>query len=255
MSRLAAERVAAHELADLADELTLATFGRWDPRTAGRKDDGTYVTATDREVEERLRERLRARFPDHAVLGEEGGLDGPQGAPTWVLDPIDGTTGFVRGTPVWATLIGLRIDGVDVLGVVSAPALGSRWDGVAGHGARRDGRAVTVSPVTELTAAEVSFGGLRHFPPGQVDRLVAATARQRAYGDFWHHCLVAQGSIELAVEAVVSPWDLVAVRAVVAAAGGRSTDLRGRATSDGGTALSSNGALHDVALQTLSGDG
>lgn len=253
--RLTRELALAHELADLADELTLAGFhSRLDVR---RKDDGTAVTDVDVDVERRLRERIGQAFPGHAVLGEEDGLDGPEDAPRWILDPIDGTTNFIRGNPVFATLVALRLEGDDVLGVVSAPALGSRWDGVVGVGAHQDGRPIRVSDVDRLDEAEIAFGGLNYFAErGWIDvvaRAATRTRRQRGYGDFWQHCLVAAGAVEIAMEAEVSTWDLAAVRAVVEAAGGRFTDLHGRATADGGSAVSTNGHLHQAALDLLRG--
>ena len=253
MSRFAAELAFAQELADLADARTRAAFGG--RQAADTKADGTWVTAVDVDVERTLRRAIRDRFPGHAVLGEEDGLDGPEGAPTWVVDPIDGTTNFVKGNPIFATLIGLRVDEADVLGVVSAPALGSRWDGVVGEGAHHNGRPIGVSDVAELAAAEIAFGGLDYFRAkgygDLVDDLAARTGRQRGYGDFWQHCLVASGSTDVAIEAEVSLWDLVAVKAVVEAAGGRFTSLAGERTADGGNALSSNGHLHDEVLAVL----
>jgi len=253
VTTLDAYRETAHELADLADVATMRAFRHHlDVRT---KADGTWVTAVDEQVERRLRTAIRERFPGHAVLGEEDGLDGPADAPRWVLDPIDGTTNFVKGNPVFATLIGLQLDGRDVLGVASAPALGTRFDGIDGGPARQDGRVIRVSETARLANAEVAFGGLSHFVDRRLGRapelLTRATARQRGYGDFWNHCLVAAGSTDLAVEAEVSLWDLVAVKAIVEAAGGRFTDLEGVATADGGSALSTNGHLHDQALDVL----
>ena len=253
--QLATWLAAAHELADLADASTMAAFrGHLEVRT---KDDGTWVTAVDEAVERALRAAIAERFPDHAVLGEEDGLDGPTDAPRWVLDPIDGTANFVKGKPIFATLIGLQVDGEDLVGVVSAPALQTRFDGVAGGVAHQDGRRIQVSEVTTLADAEVSFGGLSYFlQRGQgsgVELLVESTARQRGYGDFWQHCLVAAGSTDIAVEAEVNLWDLVAVKVVVEAAGGRFSDLSGHATADGGSALSTNGHLHDQVLGLLPG--
>ena len=245
----------AHELADLADGLTLRAFRG--ELTVDTKADGTWVTEVDTGVERALRDRIRQVLPGHAVLGEEDGLDGAEGAPTWVIDPIDGTSNFVRGNPVFATLIGLRVEGREVLGVASAPALGSRWDGVVGGGARQDGRAIHVSRRGELSEAEISFGDLDAFADrGLLDvisRATAVTRRQRAYGDFWAHCLVAAGSTDVTVEAAVSTWDLVAVKAIVEAAGGRFTDLQGTATADGGEAISSNGLLHDAIVALVRG--
>jgi histidinol-phosphatase len=242
----------ALELADAADELTTTGVGAHGRHVASRKHDGTWVTEVDRAVERRLRAIIADRFPGHAVLGEEDGRSGPDDAPTWVIDPIDGTSNYVRGNPVWATLVGLQVDGDDVLGVVSAPALGHRWTGVVGEGATLDGGPIGVSGVASLAEAEVSFGDLDWFRRDgrwdEVAALVDATERVRSYGDFWAHCLVASGSTELAAEAAVSPWDLCAVRALVRAAGGRCTALDGAETSSGGDVLSSNGLLHGEAL-------
>lgn len=255
--RLAAELAFARELADVADRVTTAAFGRHHRGNAETKPDGTWVTAADRAVERALRAAIVDRFPEHAVLGEEDGRSGPAGAPTWVIDPIDATSNFVRGNPVWATLIGLRQEGEDALGVITAPALGHRWSGVVGVGAWQDDEPIHVSDVDALAEAEVSFGDLDWWRSegrwDAVERLVDATDRVRSYGDFWAHCLVAAGSTELAAEAAVSTWDLVAVRAVVVAAGGRATALDGRETSDGGTILTSNGRLHEAALALVDG--
>jgi histidinol-phosphatase len=246
---------AARELADLADARTMAAFrGQLDVRT---KLDGTWVTEIDEAVERELRAAIRSWFPDHAVLGEEDGLDGPSDAPRWVLDPIDGTTNFVKGNPIFATLIGLQIDGRDVVGVATAPALTTRFDGVLGGPARQDGRTIRVSETAALTDAEVALGDLRYFAErGLLDgasTLARTAARQRGYGDFWQHCLVAAGSTDVAAEATVSLWDLVAVKTIVEAAGGTFTDLDGNATPDGGSAVSTNGRLHDRVLDVLHG--
>jgi len=249
----------AHELADVADGLTLAAFGR-EPEVH-LKPDGTEVTAVDVAVEVALRDRIVAAFPDHRVLGEEDGW-GPgspagaaaDGVPVWTIDPIDGTTNFVKGNPIFATLIACSIDGQDLVGVVSAPALGSRWDGVVGEGAHQDGRPIGVSTVAALVEAEVSFGAFSDIEervPGLLAHLAATTRRQRGYGDFWAYCLVAAGSTDAVIEARLSPWDLAAVRAVVEAAGGRVTDLAGGARSDGGSAVASNGLLHDELLERI----
>ena len=244
-------RDAASELADLADGLTLGAFRKHlEVRT---KPDGTWVTAIDEGVERRLREQIRTWFPEHAVLGEEDGRDGPEDAPTWIIDPIDGTTNFVKGNPIFATLIGVQVAGHEVAGVVSAPALGTRFDGALGLGARQDGRPIQVSRVDRLEDAEVALGGLDVFAAhgrlALADAVATRAARVRGYGDFWQHCLVAAGSTDVAIEAEVKLWDLAAVKAVVEAAGGRFTDLEGVRTSAGGTALATNGLLHDDLLE------
>lgn len=250
---LDAVRDLALELADEADALTMAAFRREpDVRT---KADGTVVTAVDEAVEAALRARVSAEFPGHRILGEEGGLTpGDPEAPVWIVDPIDATTNFVRGNPVFATLVGVVVGGRDTVGVVSAPALGTRWDGVVGAGARQDGRPIRVSGVADLADAEVAFGDLAAVEaaaPGLLTDLGRRTARQRGYGDFWGHCLVAAGSTDVVVEGRLSHWDLCACRALVLAAGGRVTDLDGRDRSDGGSAVSTNGHLHATVLAAV----
>lgn len=244
------ELALAHEVADMADRLTLPAF-RGGPGV-DRKGDGTPVTAAEVDAERTLRRVIRSRFPDHAVLGEEDGLEGPDGGPVWILDPVDGTRNFIRGNPVWATLIALKVGGRGVVGVVSAPALGTRWDGTAGGPARQDGRPVSVSRVDDLGAAQVSFGSLSRFYQRDLDGLLAAlirgTSRQRGFGDFWQHCLVATGALDVAVEPEVNVWDLAAVKVVVEAAGGRLTALDGTDRDDGGDALTTNGLLHEAVL-------
>jgi histidinol-phosphatase len=254
--RFAAELAFAHELADLADALTLPAFrGRLEGVGVETKGDGTWFSEVDVEVERTLRRAIRSRFPGHAVLGEEDGLDGPEDGPRWILDPIDGTTNFVKGNPIYATLVALQVDGDEVVGVISAPALGSRWDGVIGGPATQDGREIRVSDITDLGEAEVAFGGLTYFDvegySGLIDVLTARTRRQRGYGDFWQHCLVAAGSTDIAIEASVKLWDLAAPRCIVEAAGGRFTSLEGAPTADGGSALATNGHLHDEVLAAI----
>lgn len=244
----------AHELADVADRLTMATFGG--VRAVRRKSDGSEVTDVDIAVEQALRKGILAEFPEHRVLGEEDGwgrtvAEGAEGVPVWTLDPIDGTTNYVAGNPIFATLIACSVDGRDLVGVVSAPALGSRWDGVVGEAAHQDGRVVRVSGVARLRDAEVSVGGFADIEdrtPGLLAALANGSRRQRGYGDFWAYCLLASGSTDAVLEARLNPWDLAAVRAVVEAAGGLVTDLDGVARSDGGSAVASNGHLHDELL-------
>jgi histidinol-phosphatase len=249
----------AHELADVADRLTLSAF-RQSPEVR-HKSDGSVVTATDVAVETELRARIAGTFPDHRILGEEDGWGGTvaNGADddtvlTWTIDPIDGTTNFVKGNPIFATLIACSHGDRDLVGVVSAPALGSRWDGVVGEGARQDGRPITVSTVARLSEAEVSVGAFNDLEdrlPGLLAHLATHTARQRGYGDFWAYCLLAAGSTDAVLEGRLNAWDLAAVRAVVEAAGGRVTDLDGGARSNGGSAVATNGRLHDELLAVI----
>ncbi len=247
---LAAELAFAHELADLADELTLDGFRTWlDVATKG---DGTPVTEVDQAVERALRAAIHERFPDHAVLGEEDGHTGDVDVPTWVIDPIDGTRSFITGNPSYATLIALCDAEGERVGVVSAPALGLRWDGRRGGPAHCGEREIRVSDVDRLDQAQVTFGDLVSFDeigrPDIIPALVATTVRQRAYGDFHGFCLVAEGAMDVCAEAIASRWDFAACKAVVEAAGGRFTTFDGRATADGGSGVATNGRLHDEVL-------
>ncbi len=261
----------AHTLADLADSITLPAFlkgradraqrpmgtsQRSDPVEFELKDDGSPVTAADRAAEGAMRRAIAQRFPAHAVLGEEEGRQGPGDAPTWILDPIDGTKNFIRGIPVFATLVALALDARGAVAVISAPGLGTRWDGVAGGPARQDGRDLRVSELTDLSEAHVSFGGLSHFSGASrdiIDRFATCTARQRGFGDFWQHCLVAAGGIDIALDAEVERWDLAAPKIIVEAAGGRLTAFDGTDTDAGGNALTTNSHLHEAALRVICG--
>jgi histidinol-phosphatase len=211
-----------------------------------------------------VREALATERPDDAVLGEErGGPSGDAAGRVWVLDPIDGTKNFLRGLPIWATLIALVSGGRPVVGVVSAPALRRRWWAGAGAGAHTsdmDGatRRIQVSGVGELADAYVSTTHLgtwvKHRSRESYLALVDACWENRAFGDFWQHCLVAEGAIDLAAEPIVNPWDVAPAQILVGEAGGRFTDLDGAPRYDGGTALTSNGLLHDDALSLLRAD-
>jgi histidinol-phosphatase len=222
------------------------------------------VTEVDRRAEELIVERLAADRPTHRVYGEEHGRRGPVDASwEWVIDPIDGTSGFVRGIPIWATLIGLtHAEDGPVLGVVSAPALQRRWWAATGLGAhvRALGteRPLRVSSVSTVEEAQVSVthssGWDRLGLTGALVELQRRARRSRGVGDFWQHMLVAEGAMDLAVDAVgVAPYDLAALMPVVEEAGGTFTDRHGRRTHLGDTAISSNGHLHDEAVAALGG--
>lgn len=246
-------------LADTADQITLDRAGAADLRV-GRKPDRTPVTDADLAVEDAIRTVLRAQRPQDEVLGEERGGAAAEADRCWLLDPIDGTKNYLRGVPVWATLIALVEHGKPVVGVISAPALRRRWWAAAGTGAHtRDVhgtvRPIAVSAVGELADAYVSTTHLgtwsKYRSRESYLSLVDATWENRAFGDFWQHCLVAEGAIDVAAEPIVSPWDVAAVQVLVEQAGGRFTDLDGIARFDGGTALSTNGLLHDAVLAVL----
>ena len=236
--------VLALGLADAADAISLARFRAAD-LAIEQKADSTPVTDADRAVERAIRDELKRARPGDAILGEEEGGTGDAGR-RWVIDPIDGTRNYSRRIPVWATLIALEEDGAVVLGVVSAPALGRRWWAKRGGGAfASDGR-IRVSEVSRVEDAALSFALDRPLPA-----LGARAWHVRGYGDFWAHMLVAEGALDGAVDAVgVTVWDLAAVQPIVEEAGGVFTDFAGAGRVDGGSALSSNGHLHPLLLET-----
>jgi histidinol-phosphatase len=241
-------------LADAADRITMARF-RASDLVVETKPDTTPVTEADRAVEEMLRERLGAARPDDAILGEEFGTVGDSSR-RWIVDPIDGTMGYARGVPVWATLLALVEDDVVTTGVVSAPALGSRWWAARGEGAWRDGSRVSVSRVHALEDAQISYSSVKYFEQeGIGDEFLALAARcwrSRAFGDFWSHMLVADGSVDIAIElGGLAAWDLAALQVVVEEAGGRLTDREGVPGFDRGEAVTTNGRLHDEVLAAL----
>jgi histidinol-phosphatase len=235
-------------LADVADAVTAPRFRAAD-LAVSTKPDLTPVTEADTACEEALRARLAVERPGDAVLGEEYGSTGSS-AREWILDPIDGTKNYVRGVPVWATLVALRVSGEVTVGVVSAPALGRRWWASRGGGAFADGVRLSVSRVADLGDAFLSYSSVggwgERFP-----RLAERVWRTRAFGDFWSYMLVAEGAVDLAAEPEVSLWDLAPLQVIVEEAGGRFTSLRGDRGPDGGSALASNGLLHDPALALL----
>jgi histidinol-phosphatase len=250
----------ALSLADDADALTLARFEADDLHVEA-KSDSTPVTDADTAVEKTIRERLALARPHDAVLGEEDGLVG-DASRCWIVDPIDGTKNFVRGVPVWATLIALEADGEIVVGVVSAPALGRRWWARRGGGAfarSASGRTrrLQVGSTARLADAFLSYSSPGGWAAtGRLDGflgLLAGVRRSRAFGDFWSYMMVAEGAVDLACEPEVSLWDLAAILLVVEEAGGEFTDLAGRRTAGGGSALAANGLLHRQALDRLSG--
>ncbi|SEK19833.1 histidinol-phosphatase [Rhodococcus maanshanensis] len=249
----------ALRIADEADSITMARFGALDLKVDD-KPDLTPVSDADLAVERAVRAVLAAERPEDAVLGEEFGGDATFEGRQWVVDPIDGTKNFVRGVPVWATLIALLQDGVPVVGVISAPALKRRWWAAEGAGAfgSFDGgepNRISVSAVDRLESASLSFASLSGWRDrGIRNQFIALTDevwRVRGYGDFYSYCLLAEGALEIAAEPEVSLWDLAPLDILVREAGGRFTALDGSAGPHGGSAVASNGLLHDAVLERL----
>lgn len=251
----------ALDLADEADAISKRYY-RGELGTEA-KADGSLVTKADREVEEHLRQRIAVEYPNHDILGEEQGFTPSGGEARWILDPIDGTHGFARDLPVWATLIALERGGQVEVGVASAPALGTRWWAGRGLGAYRGdlsakgraGERIAVSTVANLEESQVLYGSYDLTVdtwPG-ADAVLRRGWRSRGLGDFWGHCLVAEGSAELMLEAICSPWDMAALIVIVEEAGGRMTDIEGDAVFDAGHSLTSNGRMHDEVLGMLMG--
>jgi histidinol-phosphatase len=244
----------ALSLADSADVVTMAHF-RNQALVIETKADLTEVTIADRNTESVIRERILAERPGDGLLGEEHGTIDSTNGIRWIVDPIDGTGNYVRGVPIWATLIARECNGVLDVGVVSAPAMRNRWWAAQDQGAFADDRRLRVSKIDELANAFLSYSegpweshGMRE----QLEHLRKTTYRHRAFGDFWQHMLVAEGACDIGAEAIVSVWDLAAIQIIVEEAGGVFTDLAGNARPDGGSALSTNGVLHAKTLAFLS---
>ena len=240
------------ELADRADTLAMRWF-----RAAGLrvedKADQSPVTDADRAIEAMARTLARERHPELGVLGEEEGAAGDGGL-RLIVDPIDGTRNFVRGIPVFATLLAIEVAGEVVAGLVSAPALRARWHAARGAGAFRDGRRLHVSAARSLRDALLlhsNLGPQESGPPAGFMGLVARVARTRGFGDFYQHMLVAEGAGEIAIDPVMHPWDIAALQVIVEEAGGRATSLTGERSIHAMSLVTSNGGLHDAVLDAL----
>ncbi|WP_432522431.1 histidinol-phosphatase [Kineococcus sp. SYSU DK006] len=248
----------AHVIADQVDGVTTDRFRAQD-LTVETKPDLTPVSDADRTAEELIRSQLRRTRPRDAVLGEEYGLVG-HGARQWVVDPIDGTKNFVRGVPVWATLIALLDDGEPVVGLVSAPALGRRWWAATGSGAWT-GRSlasasrISVSGVSDLASASFSYSSLDGWEQtGSLDGFLALARtvwRTRGFGDFWSYMLLAEGAVDVAAEPELALHDMAALVPIVVEAGGRFTSRAGVDGPHGGNAVVTNGLLHEAVLEHL----
>jgi histidinol-phosphatase len=237
----------AHSLADVADAITAARFRASDLRVE-TKPDLSPVSEADRAAEEAIRAQVAASGRGEGVLGEEYGDDG--GDVRWIVDPIDGTTNYVRGVPVWATLLALEREGAVVLGLVSAPALGRRWWATRGGGAFADGERCRVSAVARIEDGSVSTTSARRMPDGW-RTIVQRAWSNRGLGDFWQHCLVAEGAVDVACDSVMNVWDYAPVQIVVEEAGGRCTAYDGSEPNPGSSFVASNGLLHDEVVSLL----
>ena len=259
MSQYLTDLALAQEAADVADDVSLPGFQQRG-FTVERKADKSEVTEIDRATELAISSLLRAQRPADSVYGEEHGVVGPTDATRqWVIDPIDGTSNFVRGVPVWASLIALVENDVPVVGVVSAPALGMRWWAALGHGAHHNGKRITVSNESELHRASASITVNESWhSAGKTAPLAALqrnVSRLRNYGDFWQHMLVAQGAVDFAVDAIgLGPYDIAALAAIVTQAGGKWSDRHGEQNWRSDSFITSNGRLHGAVLSALESD-
>jgi len=228
-----------------------------------RKADASFVTVADTAIEERLRQRIAEAFPKHGVVGEEFGEAAMDAETRWYIDPIDGTHNYLRGVPVFATLLAVERAGELQAAVISAPALRMRWGAWRGGGAWAMStiggaapRRLSVSSVSSIAESQVLFTsetdiGRSGLLPG-LRSLLAASWRERGFGDFWSYTLVAEGAAEAMVEVEIKPWDAAAPFLLVEEAGGRATDVEGNRTIRGSTFVATNGRLHDEVLRTLS---
>ena len=258
----------AHALADLADAISLDRYQAQD-LVVSTKPDSTPVTDADRAVETAIREAILMHRSEDGLVGEEFGSDKGSSSRYWVIDPIDGTKNFMRGVPIWATLIALvEIDssGIEevIVGVVSAPALSRRWSAAHGLGAHvrfyshqelnedldsneSQEKRIKVSKVSSISDASISYsdfvGWGSRLEPFQ--KMLDSAWRTRAIGDFWSHMLVAEGSIDVAIEPSLALWDMAALEIIVREAGGVFTDISGHNGPFGSSAISTNGLLHN----------
>lgn len=250
----------AQQLADIADAITLDRFMAQD-LLVEQKPDRTEVTDADRAAEQAIKAKLAQARPNDAIIGEEfGATEGSNR--TWIIDPIDGTANFMRGVPVWATLIALSIDGKPVLSVVSAPALGRRWWGSPGEGAKTrelNGavRHLQVSKISTLEDASLSYNNLKLWDEsGLLAGLLGLSRkvwRTRAYGDFWSYMLLAEGSVDIVAEHDLKIYDIAALVPIVEQAGGRFSALGGELTETSSSVLATNGPLHELSSAEILG--
>lgn len=242
---------------DVADDIARGHFRR--DLDIERKPDRTFVTVADQGIEREVRSRILARYPDHGLVGEEYGTEAGEAATRWIIDPIDGTHNFIRGVPLFGTLLAVEHEGEMQVGVISAPAMRERWYAYRGGGAWNAGadgeRPIRVSRVGAIDDAQLLYGSGRDnvasgLMPG-FDALIASCWRERGFGDFWGYALVAEGAAEAMLETGMSPWDLAAPQILIEEAGGRVTDVNGERRIDAPSFVGSNGHLHEEILRRL----
>ena len=248
----------ALQMADVSDELSMSRYRALD-LSVETKPDFTPVTEADRAVEVALRELLASKRPTDGVIGEEFPNTNEAESRTWIIDPIDATKNYVRGVPVWGTLIALAIDGKPQVGVVSAPAMGRRWwaspeDGAFTRDVDGSVRSLKVSAVRDLTDASFSFSdsvGWEALGSNVLSRITSSVWRSRGYGDFWSHLLVAEGAVDIAIEPELQSYDMAAFIAIVLASGGTVTGADGQDPLVAGNAVTTNGLLHNLVLDLI----
>jgi histidinol-phosphatase len=249
----------ALELCDVADAIALRHFRR--DLDIERKPDRSFVTIADQGIEREIRERILARYPSHGLVGEEYGTEAGDALTRWYIDPIDGTHNYIRGVPLFGTLLAVEHEGELQVGVISAPAMRERWYAYRGGGAWNAGldgtRPIRVSRVAALDDAQLLYGSGRDnvasgLMPG-FDSLIAASWRDRGFGDFWGYALVAEGAAEAMLETGMNSWDLAGPTVVIEEAGGRVTDVNGERRIDAPSFVGSNGLLHEEILRRLRG--
>ncbi len=247
----------AHAACDAADRIALHHFRR--DLDLERKPDRTFVTVADQGAEREIRSRILDRYPDHGLVGEEYGTEAGSGATRWYIDPIDGTHNYIRGVPVFATLLAVEHDGELQVGMISAPAMHERWYAYRGGGAWHRGldgdRQVRVSQIRAHEDAQLLYGSrLETVASGLMpgfDDVLAGAWRERGFGDFWAYALVAEGAAEAMFETGAHPWDLAPIQVLIEEAGGRATDINGERRIDAPSFVGSNGHLHEEILRGL----
>ena len=248
----------ALEMATIADQLAMSRYRALD-LSIETKPDFTPVTEADRAVETALRGLLAQKRPEDGVIGEEFPNTNEAASRTWIIDPIDATKNYVRGVPVWATLISLAIDGKPKVGVVSAPAMGRRWwaspeDGAFTQDVDGSIRSINVSAVRDLSDASFSFSdsvGWEALGSDVLNRVTTKVWRSRGYGDFWSHLLVAEGAVDVAIEPELQSYDMAAFVAIVLASGGSVTGANGQDPLVAGHAITTNGLIHEAVLELI----